>query len=206
MLKEERREFQRLDLVNPLPAQLGNSPVRIVDLGVLGAGVEGDALPETDVSTLRLTYRDARIVIDCAIVYRNESASPKVAGIRFVEALGESDELLRRLLGDLVTEAIQRIPTAAPGEPISFDPEQTAMRIPAPFASYRLSDLSWTKRGAFIPSQPESGFTLPVDVPFEEVERLRREYENATEHGRRLIRLFAELRVCKNLGVPYRKE
>lgn len=198
---DERREFQRLSLDKPIAARLGDVEVRIVDLGVAGARVESSAsFPSAAHVTLRFESPRGPITLQSEIVHRAGSR----AGLQFLSAPNGSDETLRRLLADLVTAAIGRLRgsgvTATGG--LAFDPEATGMRIPVPYLSLRLEGGVWRKRGAFIPIQPETGFTLPATEDSEEITRLAGDYERAGEKERQLIRLFAELRVCEALRVP----
>lgn len=200
---EERREFQRLDLRSPLPATLGGVNVTVVDLGILGARVEGDQLPDDDQCTIELDGGDGAILIECEIVHRFEFASTRRhgAGVAFVAAASGSDAKLRALLTRLVLDELKAMPSVVHKAP-AFDLEQTAMRIPAPFTAHRLTETGWSKRAAFLAVQPENGFTLPASVRSAEAEKLRKDYDQATEDERRLIRLFAELRVSEVLHLP----
>jgi hypothetical protein len=198
----ERREFQRLCLEKPIAARLGDIDVQIVDLGVTGARIEhaGD-IPAGLQPTLHFDSPRGPITLECDVVYRDDGSR---AGLQFISAPDGSDELLRQLLADLVTAAIEGLRPAseATTRGPAFDPDQTAMRIPVPYYSFRFENSIWRKRGAFIPAQPESGFTVPVAEDALEISRLSADYERAGSEGRKLIRLFAELRVCESLGVP----
>ena len=203
MSNEERREFQRLDLREPLQAILGGSSVDIIDLGILGARIESDSLPAIDSCTLTLSANGADISLECEVVHRFEFTSTRRqgAGLAFTSAATGSDTRLRELLTKLVREQLASLPATASSGP-AFDAEQTAMRIPAPFTSHRLGEHGWTKRAAFLASQPENGFTLPAAIPSSEVHKLRQEFEQAGDEARKLIRLFAELRVSEVLHLP----
>ncbi|HVT01797.1 MAG TPA: PilZ domain-containing protein [Thermoanaerobaculia bacterium] len=206
---EERREFQRLELREPIAGTLDGTGVRLLDLGVLGARVElsSGTVAEQSAATLRFESDGAQLAFDCAVVRLSESLSghPEV-GLRLLQALDSSDERLRQLLMKLVSEEIERARSQAPQAAApTFDPDETAMRIPAPFLSCRFADGSWRRRGVFIPDQPDSGFTIPSGQELLEVQRLCLTYELGNGEERRLIRLFAELRICQHLGVPRRK-
>jgi hypothetical protein len=189
----ERRDMQRLALEPPIAARYGALPVRILDLAMAGARVEyTDSIPPTGESTLSFDSPRGAIVLQASVTHR----SGNLAGLTFA---GPPDQKLVRLLYTLVTAAIERVRRevgAAPGP--AFDPEQTGMRIPTPYNSYKLEDGIWRKRGAFMAIQPLTGFTLPVTEDPEEISRLSGDYERAGEDGRQLIRLFAELRVCES--------
>ena len=208
--QDNRREFQRLELPEPLPARLGDSDVRIIDLGVLGARVElQERINEDKVDRLKFEANGEELEFECIVAHVTERSatthSPFHAGLLFSNAIGSSDEKLRKLLTTFVTAEIERMSSHSRSDAAPrFDPEATAMRIPAPFLSFRFEDGIWRKRPVFIPNQPETGFTLPATEDANEINHLKNSYEHTDESGRALIRLFAELHVCQVLGVPTR--
>lgn len=205
---EERREFQRLTLREPITGKLDDFDVTIVDLGLLGARVELGYPVEGPSAVLRFTAEEA-FTFDCSVIYSGESGAmshgPYQAGLLFSHSLLGSDEKLRRLLTRLVLEEIDRArPVGSLPPNPAFDADTTAMRIPAPFVSYRFQGGSWRRRPSFIPTQPEDGFTVPSETSIDEARGLSASYEQANDDARGLIRLFAELHISRMLGVPPR--
>lgn len=202
----ERREFQRLRLREPIAARFDGSDVMLVELGVLGGRAElAQRMPTGSAATLAIA--DLSLSFDAIVVYEGESSAmsalPYQIGIRFLAAVDSSNVKLRRVLAELVQQEIELARRfAAPAATLSFDPDETAMRLPAPFIAYRFENGTWHRRGVFVPTQPDSGFTLPDSVPFDEARQLSASYEESDEEGRRLIRLFAELHICEKIGVP----
>jgi hypothetical protein len=206
---DNRREFQRIELREPIAGRLDDNAASIVDLGVLGARVELAApVVENSNATLHFKVGDRDFAFECTVARLPDpmamSNAPHQAGLLFLNALNDSDDALRDLLAGIVTDEIERIrPRPAAAETAAtFDPETTAMRIPAPFITYRFEGGSWQRRGAFIPSQPPNGFTVPVDEDPNEMQNLCASYQSGTHEARHLIRLFAELRICRILGAP----
>ena len=205
---DERREFQRLELRTPVEARLGDVDGRIVELGILGARVELDSpVAEKTETTIRFKVNDTELSFDCVVARLPDptamSHSQHLAGLLFTRAHDNSDERLRNVLTTMVREEIERIRPAQGAETASaFDPEKTAMRIPAPFVAYRFENGLWQRRGVFIPSQPANGFTVPADDNASSLHKLCSEYQSGSDEARHLLRLFAELRVCKVIGAP----
>lgn len=205
---DERREFQRLELRTPVDARVGDIAARIVELGILGARVELDSpIEEKSETTIRFKVNDAELSFDCVVARLPDptamSHSQHLAGLLFTRAHDNSDDRLRGLLTTMVQEEIERVRPGQGNEPPSaFDPEKTAMRIPAPFVAYRFENGLWQRRGVFIPTQPANGFTVPADDDPTALHKLCSEYQSGSEEARHLIRLFAELRVCKIVGAP----
>jgi hypothetical protein len=209
MQVDNRREFQRIELREPLDGRLNDDPAKVVELGVLGARVELSApVQENAVVTLQFGMNDRKLSFECSVARLPDPVAyahaPHQAGLVFLRAFDDSDDILRDVLTSVVTDEIERTrPRPAAAETAAtFDPETTAMRIPAPFTTYRFDSGSWQRRGVFIPSQPPNGFTVPVDEDQNEMQSLCAAYQSGEEESRRLIRLFAELRICRVLGAP----
>ena len=202
----ERREFQRLRLREPIPARFGETAVMLVELGVLGGRAELSERIATGSSAV-FSVDTLSLRFDAAVVYEGEgsamSAFPWQIGLRFISAFEKSDVRLRETLTRLASEELEQVRRfPLPAAAGSFNPEETAMRMPAPFVSYRFDHGSWNRRGVFVPAQPENGFTVPDAMSSDEIRPLCASYEEADDEGRRLIRLFAELRVCEQMGIP----
>jgi hypothetical protein len=209
----ERREFQRLTLNPPVPGTLGTTAVSILEIGVLGARVQHAERLDTEKGELRFSHRDGEIAMRCEIVRTIERAEKYPgagleSGVRFVAALGESGDLLRDMLGDLVTKELANL-RAMPAEGVgsAVDGDKTVRGKDAGYLCYQLDPGAkggWSKRRIFIPEQPPVGFTVVRTTDTEEMQRLCAVYEASDEEGRRLIRLFAEISVSDALQIPPR--
>jgi hypothetical protein len=210
---EERREFQRLSLDPPIPGTYGTTAVSILEIGVLGARLHhADPFPAPR-AELRFAFNDREIAMRAEAVRTLESKHAKYpgagleSGIRFVAAIGDSGDLLRSMLSDLVQNALEnRGESSASRLTIKggVDPDKTVRGRDAQFVSYRLEERGWKKRPVFLPEQPTAGFTVAHSEDPDEMRRLCVVYEASDEEGRRLIRLFAELSVSSVLQIPPR--
>lgn len=205
---DERREFQRLTLNPPVPGSLGTAAVSILEIGVLGGRVQHGAPFEAPKSELRFSYGEGEIALRCEIVRTLESAGKYPgagyeSGLRFVAAIGESGNLLREMLSELVTAELQeRRDASMNGIGPAVDGDKTVRGKDAAYLSYRLDPSGWSKRRVFLPEQPPAGFTVARSTDTEEMQRLCAVYEASDAEGRRLIRLFAELSVSDALQIP----
>lgn len=198
---EERREFQRLHLDSPLQGTFGSDPVTIVEMGVLGAGIQHDGQLAGSHGDLTFACEGETVTMRCEVV---RTVGERYSGLRFVAAVGESGDHLRRILATLVLKAFEAR-REAPTEPLTaVDGDQTVRGSDAQFLCYRLEHGIWQRRRVFLPEQPAVGFTLASGEDSEEVHRLCRVYAASDEEGRRLIRLFAELSVSGALEIPPR--
>ncbi|MFP5246812.1 MAG: hypothetical protein ACLGH0_08965 [Thermoanaerobaculia bacterium] len=199
---EERREFQRLRLEQPLSGSFADIPVLIVEIGVLGARIRHHESLEAQKSELRFAFGGNDISMRCEVVRPLDDGS----GLRFLAAVGESGDHLRSMLGQLVVKAIeQRHDSSATRIRIrAVDGDKTVRGVDAQFLSYRYEHGTWRRRHVFLPEQPAVGFTVARGEDAEEMQRLCEVYEASDDEGRRLIRLFAELSVSDALQIPPR--
>jgi hypothetical protein len=205
----ERREFQRLHLNPPIPGSLGTTAVSILEIGVLGARVQHAARFDETAGPLRFSFGDSAIDLRCEIVRTLESQDEKhpgaglESGLRFVSAIGDSGDQLRKMLGELIGKALEQrraIPPGGFGSPV--DGDKTVRGRDAEYLCYRLEDGVWTRKHVFLPEQPATGFTVAHIEDSEEMQRLCRIYQASDAEGRRLIRMFAELSVSEALQIP----
>ena len=211
LVGEERREFQRLRLDPPVPGTLGTNAVSILEVGVLGARVQhADAL-DVEYAELRFSFEGDEIGMRCEIVRTVNKQDPKhpgaglESGIRFLAAIDDSGNKLRKMLADLVTHEFEVRRKGGPNTmppALSVDGDKTVRGADAGFLCYLLESGVWRKRRVFLPEQPSLGFTVARTEDSAEMQRLCRVYEASDEEGRRLIRLFAELSVSDVLESP----
>ncbi|HET8796055.1 MAG TPA: hypothetical protein VFO89_00100 [Thermoanaerobaculia bacterium] len=203
---EERREFQRLRLGEPLPGTFAATSVSLTEIGVLGARVHHSAPLPAGRGDLRFASTSGEIVMRVEIVRTFEVPGGLASGMRFLAAVGDSGDHLRTLLAELVTRALAEhhdsSATRLRIRPV--DGDKTVRGVDAQFLSYRFERGGWQKRHVFLPEQPSAGFTVAKGEDTEEMQRLCAVYEASDDEGRRLIRLFAELSVSEVMQIPPR--
>lgn len=202
---DERREFQRIEVMPPIGGVFGGESVLVTELGVLGARLHHAANMTRTRGDLRFIFEGTEITMRCEIVRTVAAAEGGMtSGLRFVAAVGESGEHFRRVLGTLVTRALDDLgdSTATKIRLSSVDGDVTVRGKDAQFIAYRHENGSWRKRAVFLPEQPTNGFTVARREDSDEMKRLCAVYEASDEEGRRLIRMFAELSVSDALQIP----
>jgi hypothetical protein len=204
---EERREFQRLHLTHPITATFGETPVRVIEIGILGGRLHHADELRSDYAELRFEHAANEVVMKCEVVRANTElrSGLRESALRFLAAVGESGDRLRDLLAGLVMHELDFRRTH-PGlvEVETVDGDNTVRGADAGFLCYRLENGAWVRRRVFLPEQPAVGFTVARTEDTSEMQRLCRVYEASDEEGRRLIRLFAELSVSDALEIPPR--
>jgi hypothetical protein len=71
MRPEERREFQRLHLTNPIQATLGEKPMQLVEIGILGARMQHNEKTAAEYADLWFKHNAKEIGMKCEIVRAN---------------------------------------------------------------------------------------------------------------------------------------
>jgi hypothetical protein len=195
---DERRAYQRLNLMRPLDGWFGDYAVRILDVSANGALVDlEEPLEEHARALLRFFWNGEEVEVTAEIA----RADDKRLGLKFVD----ESETLRRLIGASVTEILNAQQANADGRReanIVGDATLTSasehFNDTRTFIVWIFADGTWKHRRSLLPDQPGDGFTIAANEPEEQVALLCRTYENGDEEARRLTRLLAELSVTKS--------
>lgn len=215
---EERRRFQRLDLAHPIPAEFDGRPVRLYEIGLVGAFIDHDfSLKAGDAGVLSLSWGEERLRFECRVVHtrdKGDEGSHHSSGLEVTAALGDSATHLRRMIAEHVARVVAAQEANAFGmrdlNKIDGDKTLTALgsarrATQAGFLSYRLIDGKWKKVPSLLPDQPPDGFTVAAWEEEAQLDRLRKAYEEADAEGRNFLRMLAELSISEANGVPPRK-
>lgn len=193
-MSDERREYQRLNLVRPLDGWFGDWPVRLIDVSAKGALIESDEdLPDEARALLRFWWHGEELELLAETARRADSRT----GLRFVE----QSEQLRRLLADSATELLRAQEANASGnrEANTIDQDATltaaSLSLITGFVTWVFRDGRWKRKATLTAEQPPDGFTIAASEPEDQVELLRATYESGDTEARRMTRLFAELSV-----------
>ncbi len=194
-MNQERRVYQRLALTKPIDARFGRHKVRLLDVSAIGALIESDnEVPVGSHGQLRFTWREHTLKIKAEAV-RTEHDH---AGLHFLE----DSEQLRAAIAESATEVLRAQEANVEGRRerniISGDETLTTASAglrASGFVTWTLEEQGWKKRRSLLPDQPENGFTLAASEPEDQVELLRKTYQNGDAEARRLTRLLAELSV-----------
>jgi hypothetical protein len=209
MLRDDRREFQRLKLSKPILAKMGAANALILDIGIAGAFLEHFGTAESgEHFPLTFRWQGEDVTFQCeavrSVVVRLPGGDGKSVashtGVRFVEATGEG----RARLQDLITTFVGNILVAQKANAAGEKTESAGATILARlgearrmrsrgYISYHLDGQTWTRVPGTTTIQPPNGFTVGDFEDPEELEALCRTYETADTEGRNLIRLVAEL-------------
>ncbi|HUO84298.1 MAG TPA: hypothetical protein VM534_04205 [Thermoanaerobaculia bacterium] len=219
MTGPERRRTERIHLPEPLEGTLGDLPIHLVEIGLLGARAEvlGTA-PADEERMLAVDWDGERIEILCRVArmeVRRELSELKGmilsdAGLEFLEAKGSSGMTLRKKIAEVVTRALELQKANARGESDwseqfpYYDPERPRESAAHPlYVTCRLLENGQWKRSTILkPNQPVHGFTVRASTPEEQIEMLCAAFARGTEEQRHLIRLCAELSLLENDAVP----
>jgi hypothetical protein len=211
MLRDDRREFQRLKLSKPILASMGASNALILDIGIAGAFLEHFGTAEAGQSfPLTFRWQGEDVTFECEVVRSTVArlsggdgkSIASHTGVRFVNPVGDA----RARLQDLITTFVGRILVAQKANAAGENAESAGATILARlgearrmrsrgFVTYHFDGTAWWSVPSTTSEQPSDGFTVGDFEDPEELETLCRTYEEADEEGRSLIRLVAELSV-----------
>jgi len=213
MLRDDRREFQRLKLSKPILATMGTANALILDIGIAGAFLEHFGTVEAgEHFPLTFRWQGEDVTFQCeavrSVVVRLPAGDGKSiashTGVRFIEGSPEG----RSRLQDLITTFVGRILVAQKANAAGENAESAGATILARlgearrmrsrgFISYHYDGKGWLRVPGNTPVQPPDGFTVGDFEEPAELENLCRTYEEADDEGRNLIRLVAELSVVQ---------
>jgi PilZ domain-containing protein len=203
---EERRRYGRVQLAESLPATVDGIPVHVVEISVSGARLlHEQRLPRAITNTLRIAWAGDEIKLKCEAV---RSMLVKIgeyqSGVRFVNTGDESERLLRELIGEHVTRALnEQIANARGVPPLGGYTYQVGKGD-----VYRRCEFVgglWRKTETRDSSQPHNGFTISADADPGQVQMLCQTWLACDEAGRHLTQILAQLSIDKNEGVPTRR-
>lgn len=195
-MSDERREYQRLTLGQPLDGWFGDYAVRLLDVSAKAARIEHDeALPDQSRALLRFYWRDQEIEILAETVLGDELSRSRLAFL-------EDHAGLRQLIDETAAGVLRAQEANASGDRtanvIAGDATLTAasMVTGRGFVTYTLHDGVWRRRASLLPDQPENGFTVSAGEPDEQIEMLCQTFAAGDEEARRVTRMLAELSVA----------
>ena len=203
---EERRRYGRIQLVENFPASVDGVPVRVVEVSVSGARLSHETrFPRAATNTLRIDWRGQTIRMQCEAV-RSMLVRPNEyqSGVHFVSSGEESERLLRELIGEHVTRALnEQIANSRGVPPLTGYTYQIGKGNR--YRRCEFIDGSWKKTETTDISQPSKGFTISAEVDPGQVQMLQQTWLSLDEEGRRLTQILAQLSIDKREGTPVRK-
>ena len=213
---EERRRYQRANLVRPHPGRVGVARVYLIDVSLNGVRIahQGTLPPPGQPCVLAFEWEGQPIELRCEVT-RNvldrlaKSAAEKSiyhAGLSILSADRQSQEGLRVMIGTLVARALDEQKANARGIP-AVAPQAHQRSQPVHYRRHELIAGKWRETDTTDPAQPANGFTVAASHSPEEVTMLRSAYETADKAsgGHELIRRMAKLSITTVEGVPSRR-
>lgn len=209
--KTDRRRYQRIKPIRPLPGRFEEQKVFIVDVSIDGAKIAHQARFGKQESTLKFEWNGQQIAFRARITrtdiekYSKEPGKTLYhSGVELLEPMGMADKALRELIaGHIVRVLDERRANAKgiPPETVTF--RQTAAKQSG-FIQCRFTSAGWQKTKVPTNEQPKDGFTISAEEPVEQVDLLCKSYEEADASGREMIRKLAEISVSQEGGFATR--
>ncbi len=192
-MNDERRQFQRLTLTEPLDGWFGDFAIRLIDVSANGAQIESDEpLPDDARALLRFYWRGTEVEITAETARKNEVRT----GLKFVD----DSDVLRDLIAMSAEELLRAFEANANGDRganMIGDQTITSLRevLGTGYVTWTLRDGEWRSHRSLLPDQPADGFTIAAGESDEQVTMLCRTYESGDAEARKLTRMLAELSV-----------
>ena len=210
----ERRKYERVKLLKPVPAKVGTARVFVMELGVSGMRVAHQgALPRTGQPfKIEFEWEARRLQFECEVVHNDlhklakgeTEKSTYHAGVHFVSAVGESAVLLRKIVIDHVERALDEQRANARGIPaINAQMYQTGKS--REFIRCQLVNGEWRRTNSTRNEQPDNGFTVAADEDPAQLDMLCEAYASGDPATRKMIRAMAEASISTKEGVPTRR-
>lgn len=189
-MNEERRQYQRLQLSQPLDGWFGDYSVRLLDVSANGARIECDELLPVDArALLRFYWRGEEVEVVAQLA--------REGGLTFAE----DASIIRDLIADAAAELLRAQEANATGDRVrNVYGDETltgaSSHVSSTFVTWTYTPDGWKSRSSLVPDQPENGFTISAGEPAEQVAMLCSTYEGGDTEARRLTRMLAELSVA----------
>lgn len=193
-MSDERRQFQRLELSEPIDGWFGDFAVRLLNVSATGALIECDEpIPADARALLRFWWRGAEVEL-LAEMRRHGGDG---AGLAFVD----DATMIRDLIAHSATELLRAQEANALGDRdrnVFGDQTLTAASSYAAsgYITWTYGENGWKSRPSLIADQPSNGFTISAGEPADQVAMLCSTYEGGDTEARRLTRMLAELSVA----------
>ena len=193
-MNDERRAYQRLSLTEPLDGWFGDFTVRLVDVSASGAQIVHDEpIPGNARGLLRFFWRGQEVEI---LATTARTIQEDRTGLHFLE----DNETLRTLIAMSAADLLRAMEANARGDrgANTFGDETLTAAWHRPIAGYIswiFENGAWHARPSRDHRQPANGFTISAAEADDQVEMLRRTYEDGDAEARRLTRMLAELSV-----------
>lgn len=199
------RRAERIPLPDPIPAVFAEENARIVELSLVGAGIEHAVRAAMNaVVPLDFIWRGERVVLRATIA-RSElrvvsGKNMYFSGVSFCGAIFDSPPVIRKIIRSAVDDVFPIDAwTRHKTERVAFfrgDDEEGPST--APYLECVLEAGVWRKQRVWAPHQPREGFTMIAPENDKIADPLCQHYESATADVRRIIRASAELSIALN--------
>ncbi|HXI12655.1 MAG TPA: PilZ domain-containing protein [Thermoanaerobaculia bacterium] len=234
---KERRKYQRISVLEPVVGRFGTNKILVTDIAIHGASIESRTqLKSGEQTRLTFTWDGEEVSLEARVIrcklrgFSEDDRSPVYhSGLLFVEAIGESAQLVRKMIAAYIARALAEQKANARGVPPTdlsipqadlvgvdlggFAKLLSSRTFTAPsrykkgsgLIAFRYNKGTWTRSKTQDPTQPMDGFTLSESESGEQEELLCRTYERVDESWQRLIRLLAEVSVSGTENEPPRR-
>ena len=206
--------LQRVVLGEPLAAMLGGEKARVIDISLSGALVAHQfRAGKGTILRLAFDWRGDPVLADCEVMRESLHAPPMKpgsrpiyrSGVAFRQFLGESENNLRQMIGELVSRALDERKANARGIPPVVPSSTQRGGRNRGYLTFVFVHGVWQKTESVDPIQPSNGFTVSIDEDPGQITLLCETYESVGPSHRRMIQDMARLSIANQNGIPTRR-
>jgi len=210
----EKPRYHRIVLMEPLAASISGHRAAVIDISLSGALVAHKASLAVGTSiVLEFNWNGEEADIVCDVVrvepYTQLTESGKKtlfrSGVHFTEYRSGSEHVLRVMVTDLVSRALDEQKANARGVPAIAASSYQTGGTESGFTTLRYIKGSWTQTPTNSPQQPADGFTVSVNEDPAQIELLCQTYASSKFEDRKMIRDMAALSISSDQGVATRR-
>jgi hypothetical protein len=210
----ERRKYERVKLLKPLPGKVGNARVFVMELGISGMQIAHQGVLPRPGQRFKIEFEweARRLQFECEVVHndlqklakKENEKSTYNAGAHFVNATADSAVILRRIVIDHVERALDEQRANARGIPaVAAQMYQSGKA--KEYIRCMFVNGEWRRMSSMRNEQPDNGFTVSVDEDPAQLEMLCEAYASGDADTRKMIRAMAEASISTKEGVPTRR-
>lgn len=209
-----RPRLQRVVLAEALAGTLGGEKARVIDISLSGALVAHQfRAGKGTILRLVFDWRGDPVHADCEVMRESLHAPPVKpgsspiyrSGVAFRRFLGESENNLRQMIGDLVSRALDERKANARGiPPVVASSTQKGGRNRG-YLTFVFVHGVWQRTESVDPIQPPDGFTVSIDEDPGQITLLCETYERVGSSYRKMIQDMARLSIANQNGIPTRR-
>ncbi len=206
--------LQRITLTEQLMGTAEGQKALVIDISLSGVLI-AHQFPSDIGRTVRLRFdwRGEATIADCEVMRSKLHAPPVRAGARavyrsgvaFMRFIDGSESILRSMIAELVTRALDEQKANARGIPPNMASSIQTGRRSRGYLTLRMVGGAWQRLESVHAVHPEDGFTISIEEDPAQIDLLCEAWERVGPAHRNMIREMARMSIANQDGIPARR-